>query len=140
VSASEHEAALLAANGAFYDAVESLDLDVMARVWDDADDVFCVHPGGEMIAGWGPVRRSWAAIFASTSYLQCIVTDVRCRVGGDLGWVTCTENLLTAAGEHDHVGAARAIASNLFARRHGRWRMVAHHASPVLRAGHPGRP
>lgn len=124
-------AGLHGVNMAFYDGVEALDLDAMDGLWLHGDDVWCVHPGGDRIDGWGPVRRSWAAIFAGTSYLQFIVTDVECVLGDRLGAVTCTENILSADGPD--LGATRTVATNLYAWRDDRWRMLAHHASPVLR-------
>jgi ketosteroid isomerase-like protein len=123
------------ANKAFYDSFETLDLDAMMALWADTDDVHCVHPGSELIVGWAPVRRSWAAIFASTSYLQFIVTDVRAGAGQQLGWVTCTENILTSHAPADHLGGARALATNLFTWDGRRWLMMGHHASPILRPG-----
>ncbi len=129
---------LIEANAAFYDSFEALDLDRMDAVWDHGDAVYCVHPGGELIAGWGPVHRSWAAIFAGTAYLQFIVTDVRARIAGGTGVVTCTENMLSGADGGDALGAAKAIATNVFTYdAGGAWRMVAHHASPVLRPAQP---
>lgn len=124
---------LEAANEEFYAAFEALDLDWMEALWDSGDDVFCVHPGSEAIVGWGPVRRSWAAIFSATAYLQFIVTDVQVRP--DTGVVSCVENLLTDHSRHGEggFGAGRAVATNIFAWRGGRWRMTAHHASPVIR-------
>jgi ketosteroid isomerase-like protein len=124
---------LAEANAAFYAAFESLDLDRMDAVWDHGDTVYCVHPGGEVLRGWGPVRRSWAAIFAGTSYLQFIVTDVEARTAGSAGVVTCTENMLSGDGDGMVLGAAKAVATNLYVwDAGGAWRMVAHHASPVL--------
>lgn len=125
--------ALLAANAAFYEQFEARDLDGMAAVWDHGDAVYCVHPGGERIVGWGAVRRSWALIFASADHLQFIVTDAVAAAEGDAGWVTCTENVLSGRDDSPELGAGRAVATNLFARRGGHWRMTAHHASPVLR-------
>lgn len=133
MTGSDREA-LRAANDAFYAGVEALDLDAVAAVWQHTEDVVCVHPGAELISGWPQVRRSWAAIFASTSYLQFIVTDVRATVDGTAGIVTCTENILSDAGHENHLGTAKAVATNVFSRDdHGQWLMVLHHASPVLR-------
>lgn len=126
---------LVAVNEGFYEAFETLDLDTMMAVWRQADDVYCIHPGGGPVVGWGPVRRSWAAVFAATSYLQFIVTDVLARVLGEVGVVTCTENMLADAGQPEHLGAGKAIATNVFVREEQRWRMLAHHASPVVRGG-----
>jgi ketosteroid isomerase-like protein len=109
----------------------------MTALWDHGDAVYCVHPGSEVIRGWGPVSRSWAAIFSNTDYLQFIVTDVEARMAGSTGVVTCTENILSGAGgdQEGHLGAAKAVATNVFVRGTGGvWLLVAHHGSPVLRA------
>jgi ketosteroid isomerase-like protein len=106
----------------------------MARLWDHGDAVYCIHPGADVIRGWGPVSRSWAAIFSSTTYLQFIVTDVQARLSGGAGVVTCTENILSGTGSGDHLGASKAVATNVFVRSSGgAWLLVAHHGSPVLR-------
>lgn len=125
---------LEAANAAFYDAFESTDLDRMEAVWLQGDEAYCVHPGGEIVRGWARVRRAWAAVFATTSYIQFIVTNVEAAEHGDVGVVSCVENVL--AGEaSDHLHGGTAVATNVFVRRDGRWRMLAHHASPLMRIG-----
>ena len=119
-------------NAALYEAFESADVDRMERVWDDVapDAVVCVHPGWPMLRGRGSVLRSWALIMANTSYIQFFLTDVVTVVTGDVAVVTCTENILTAV-EADG-GDSRAVTTNVFRRRDGRWRLVVHHGSPVL--------
>jgi ketosteroid isomerase-like protein len=77
------------------------------------------------------VRRSWAAIFANTPYIQFVLTDVRVTVDGDTAVVTCAENILTSVADLD--GDATVAATNVFRRRAGRWRLWLHHGSPVLR-------
>ncbi|MGH3664817.1 MAG: nuclear transport factor 2 family protein, partial [Egibacteraceae bacterium] len=124
---------LEAANATFYERFEAQDLDAMDELWAHGDDVFCVHPGSELVVGWGPVRRSWAAIFAATGYLQFIVTDVRVHAEGAAGWVACTENILSGRDVGGDLDAGKAVATNLFVWHEGAWRMTAHHASPVLR-------
>ena len=125
---------LEAANQAFYDAFEALELDAMDTLWDHGDDVWCVHPGSEVISGWDRVHRSWAAVFANASYLQFIVTDVTATVAGEVGCVTCTENILSGHGDAAGLGAGKAVATNVFVWRGERWRMLGHHASPVVRS------
>ena len=104
----------------------------MDAVWDPGPDVWCVHPGMEPIRGWPAIRRSWAAIFAVTPYLQFILTDVHVVVAGTAGMVCCTENMLSGGGGGT-LGGSRAVATNVFAWRGDGWRMIAHHASPVVR-------
>ena len=122
-----------AANAAFYDAFEALDLDRMEERWARTDDAWCVHPGGELLLGWSRVRRSWVAIFANAEYLQFILTDVTVERSGDLAVVRCTENVLAPSGPRGLRGA-QAHAVNVFVRRDGSWLLLAHHAAPVLRA------
>lgn len=125
---------LEAANTAFYDAFESMSLDRMEAVWAHEDAAYCIHPGGEILRGWPRVRRAWAAVFATTPYMQFIVTNLEVTEHGDVGVVSCVENVL--AGEvSDHLHGGTAVATNVFVRRDGRWRMLAHHASPMLRVG-----
>jgi uncharacterized protein (TIGR02246 family) len=123
-------AAVEALNAALYAAFEAGDLDRMQQLWDDADDVVCVHPGWPMLRGRGSVLRSWALIMANTSYIQFFLTDVATTVDGDVAVVTCTENILTSV-EAD-AGDSRAVATNVFRRRDGQWRLRVHHGSPVL--------
>ena len=130
------EAAVQAANAGFYRAFESLDLAEMDRVWLHGDHVACVHPGWNRLHGWDEVRRSWAAIFQSTSEMRFTVTDVRVELRGDLGWVHCTENIISET--RGSLAITAILATNVFERRAGRWLMVHHHASHILAPQDPG--
>lgn len=121
-------ARLLAANAAFYAAFESRSPQAMAAVWSSRDDVSCTHPGWAILHGSQAVQTSWEQILGGPQHLQFIVSDERAHVEGALGWVTCVENLLSETGPQ---GSTAAL--NLFRQEdHGQWRLVAHHASPVL--------
>jgi ketosteroid isomerase-like protein len=130
--------AVLAANEAFYAAVEAGDLDALRAVWSDAEGSVCVHPGTAPIHGTPAVLRSWALVMASTDYIQFFLTDVEVTVADAVAAVTCTENVLTSTGAGAGGQAAdapfrggRARAVNAFTRVDGRWRMWLHQASPV---------
>jgi ketosteroid isomerase-like protein len=129
---------VLAANEAFYTAVEAGDLDALGAVWTGAEGSVCVHPGAAPIHGTAAVLRSWALVMASTDYIQFFLTDVEVTVADDVAAVTCTENVLTSTGTGTGGQAAeapfrsgRARAVNAFTRVDGRWRMWLHQASPV---------
>lgn len=124
---------LLATNTAFYEALERGDIDALDDLWVGTDDATCVHPGLVPIRGRKAVLRSWAAILAGTPYLQFVLTDVVADVHDDVGVISCTENLLSATeGMPETVFAGgRAVATNVFRREDGSWRMWIHHASPV---------
>lgn len=120
-------------NAAFYRAFEALDLQAMEQLWAHGDHVKCVHPGWPMLSGWPAVRASWEAIFANTHEMRFTLTDVHVSPGGDLAWVTCTENILSES--EGRVGVTSILATNIFERGSGGWRMVHHHASHVLSPG-----
>ena len=125
------------ANLAMYAAVESADLDAMGRLWTDgehADSAVCVHPGWPPVVGRPQVLRSWALVMAGTTYIQFILTDVRTSVVGDVGVVSCAENILTGvdAGEGGGLSGGRVVTTNVFRRTPDGWRAWVHHASPVL--------
>ena len=123
-------AGVLDANAAFYRAVEQADVDAMAAVWDDGD-VVCVHPGHPALRGRSSVLRSWSAVMAGTGSIHFLLTEVSVTEDGDTAVVTCTENILSSgASGGDAVGAV--VATNVFRRRPGGWRLAVHHASPLL--------
>lgn len=118
--------AVLAANQAFYDAHEARDLDAMARLWGDGDEVVCIHPGWPILRGRDDVLESWRRIFGGPGRNQFIVTNDTVAVDGDIAWVTCDENLV------DGGATGTVAATNIFRRADDTWRMVAHHGSPVM--------
>ena len=129
---------VLAANEAFYAAVEAGDLDALRAVWTDSEGSVCIHPGAAPIHGTAAVLRSWALVMASTDYIQFFLTDVQVTVTAGTAAVSCTENVLTGTGGGSGRGAeeapfrgGRARAVNVFTRVDGRWRMWLHQASPV---------
>lgn len=120
--------ALREANEGFYDAVESLDIVRMERIWLRQGCVRCVHPGWDVLVGWDAVRHSWEQIFAGTSWIRVTPTDVAVVVIGDMGVVACSESISTT--REGDVGVAAAVATNLFRRTPEGWRIFLHHASP----------
>jgi ketosteroid isomerase-like protein len=129
-------AAVREANERFYRAFESLDLAEMDQVWAHGGHVACVHPGWSRLHGWDEVRRSWAAIFRGTTEMRFTITDVQVEVRGDVGWVHCTENILSQA--RGGLSITAILATNVFERQATEWRLVHHHASHVLAPQDPG--
>ncbi|MEM8748649.1 MAG: nuclear transport factor 2 family protein [Actinomycetota bacterium] len=119
-------AAVTAANQAFYDAHEARDLGAMTAVWLHDDSATCVHPGWPFLRGWTAIEASWRAIFQGPGRNQFILTDVVATVGQDIAWVTLEENLV------DQGSLAPITATNVFRLVDGEWRLVVHHAGPVL--------
>jgi ketosteroid isomerase-like protein len=139
-------AAVRAANEELYAAFEAADLDRMERLWAAgpyAASVVCVHPGWPALRGRDEVLRSWAVIMANTAYIQFFLTDVEVELAGDVAVVSCAENILTSVGgevddeadeadESSTLAGGKVVATNVFRRTDGRWRLWLHHGSPVL--------
>ena len=118
------------ANARFYQAFETLDLARMDLVWSHGPHVKCVHPGWPILIGWDAVRSSWEAIFENTAEMRFTLSDVRAAGGGELAWVTCTENIFSEV--RGRLAVTSVLATNLFERGPDGWQMVHHHASHVL--------
>ena len=118
---------VLAANQRFYDALEARDFGAMESVWEQSDDVVCVHPGWTILRGWADVADSWDRILNGPGHNQFILTNTSVRIEGDTAWVVLDENLMAD-------GRASTIAcTNVFHRHGDAWLMVVHHGSPVMR-------
>ncbi len=128
-SCYESGKAVARANLAFYRAIEALDVDAMRAVWSTAPHAKCIHPGWELIAGTESILASWEAIFANTDSLCFDVADLEVEVLGDLAWVSNVEKIRSVVGDERY--ESEAVATNLFARENGVWKLILHHASPV---------
>lgn len=126
------EAEVLAANQAFYEALEELDLAKMTARWWQEDWVSCLHPGWELLTGWEEILESWRNIFRSTTQMRIVVTRPIVHVQGDAAWVSCVESVTSTY--QTGFETAMIEATNILVRRGGEWRM-AHHHSTLL----PGR-
>ena len=116
-------AALEFANDAFYQAFAAGDLDAMEAVWAELPNVYCCHPGWPPITSRAAVMASWREILAASGPMPVICVAPKPTVFGDVGLVCCYERL---ASQH-------LVASNLFVRADGRWRMIHHQAGPLAR-------
>ena len=116
-------AALEFANDAFYQAFAAADLQAMEAVWADQPTVFCCHPGWPPITSRAEVMASWRDILADAGPIPVVCTAPRVHLFGEVGLVCCYERF---ANQH-------LVATNLFVRSDGQWRMIHHHAGPLAR-------
>ena len=126
---AENRDALLAANAAFYRALEGLDLEAMERLWLHDGWVRCIHPGRDAIVGWPAVRASFEKLFSNEGWVRVTPTAIDVMVVGEIGVVACVENL--TAKSDDDVGVQAAQATNIFRNTGAGWRLMHHHASPA---------
>lgn len=117
------------AETAFYDAFERADLALMMSVWSQSDSVVCVHPRGPRLVGFDAVRESWMQIFAGgASRLRVSVRDVQ-RFDGQSVAVHTLVEVVSSPGRQE---AQSVCATNVYELTDNGWRMVAHHASPLV--------
>jgi len=122
--------AVLAANRAFYEAFESLDVGKMEPVWLQDQRIVCIHPGWRKLAGWGPIMASWERIFDGAFEMKFELGEIDVVIGGDLAVVIAEENL-TQRG-YDGVSRSQVLTTNVFERVGNQWLMILHHGSPVI--------
>lgn len=116
----EYEAVLFA-NEAFYRAFAGRDLEAMRVIWASRRPVACVHPG------WGPLTdrdsivESWRGILGSANAPEIACREPRVFLIGEVAFVVCFEA----------IGGSFLIATNIFAREDGVWKIVHHQAGPT---------
>lgn len=112
---------------AFYEALQTGDIDKLMACWADEDEIVCIHPGGPRLLGAGTIRAAFDAMFAHGT-IQASAEKVH-RVealGCSVHSVLERIEVLTEEGpRHAYV-----IATNVYQKTPQGWRMVAHHASP----------
>lgn len=120
----EDSADVLDANESFYRAFAERDIAGMIGVWAKDAPASCIHPGWpEPLFGLDDVLRSWQAILSNPDN-----PDIRCEaesiaLHGDTAVVVCEEHLETGV----------LLATNIFVREDGAWRMVHHQSGPTAR-------
>lgn len=127
------DVAVTLANEGFYSALRTGDAEQMALVWLQADNVSCAHALGGIVVGYDEVVASWRRLFVAGRPTAVNVDVISLEVRRNLAWVICEQNVTAVRGRLS-VGGER-VATNLFQKQNGRWRVVHHHASPVVIEG-----
>lgn len=118
--------AVLAANLEFYRAFGARDLVAMEELWARRSPVGCVHPGWPALSDRDEIIESWRGILSNPESPRIACYDERVLLYGETALVLCEEEL----------DGGTLIASNLFVREDGTWR-IAHHQASQLAARRP---
>ncbi len=113
---------------AFYEALDAADVDSLADLWLDDDDVCCVHPGGPRLLGYAAVKASWAALLANGP-LRISATMGKTLETPAITLHNVVEEIIVTQGREQQV--AHVIATNAYVKTPAGWKMVLHHASPA---------
>lgn len=114
--------AVLFANDVFYVAFAGRDMGAMDQVWAEQTPVACIHPGWNPIAGREEVMESWAAILGNEGSPPVQCRNAHATLIGDVAVVVC----------HEEIDDTFLIATNIFVKEDGRWKMIHHQAGPSL--------
>jgi ketosteroid isomerase-like protein len=118
---SPHEADVIAANTAFYEAFAKRDVLVMDSLWARNAPVACIHPGWDALIGRAKVMASFRAILEGPAPPPIKHSRASAHILGETAFVTCLES----------IPGARLIATNIFTREEDSWKLVHHQAGPV---------
>lgn len=121
------ELEVLRANESFYRSFSGRDFAGMDELWARTRRVTCIHPGRSALVGRERVMASWRAILGGANRIEAGAAQA--FLDGDAAYVVCFE------GEHGEQPVL--IATNIFVREDGHWRMVHHHAGPLARSPVP---
>ncbi len=121
--------AVLAANLEFYRAFAARDLVAMEALWARQAPVACIHPGWPALADRDEVMQSWQGILANPEAPRIACYDERVLLYGDAALVVCEEEL----------DGGTLVASNLFVREDGAWRLAHHQAGQLVARRPQGR-
>jgi ketosteroid isomerase-like protein len=121
---------VLEANEAFYRAFAARDVAAMDAAWARQAPVACIHPGWDALDGREEVVGSFRAILESGSAPRVRCTLAQAHLLGEVAFVTC----------HELVEGATLVATNLFVREEGAWRLCHHQASQLAPGQRRARP
>lgn len=126
------QVAVLFANEAFYAAFAARDVAALEALWSHRADVSCIHPGWGPLVGRDAVMESWRDIVTGRQPPKITCHGARAAVLGSVAYVICFER----------VGEGTLIATNIFSREDGAWKMVHHQAGacPPLATPQSPRP
>jgi len=113
----------LTTNQAFYDAFARGDAGAIEAMWARRAPVACVHPGWDALHGRDEVVASWRSILSGSSGASVRCSRPSAYVLGDSAYVVCGET----------IQGSELVATNLFVREDGEWKLVFHQAGPVHR-------
>ena len=120
---------LLLQNARFYEAFEQKNLDELEDIWSHKDHCTCIHPGWNVLIGWKEIRQSWVRIFTNEMVTKFSLRNVRTKVLNDIAIVLLEEEVTFVSGPLAQTRSI--IATNIFEREAGEWRMIHHHGSPL---------
>ena len=120
ITLTADEQAVLEANERFYAAFHSRDMAAMEALWARKAPVAVIHPGWPGVTGREAVLESWRQIMENPASPRIQSVEPKAYVHASTAFVICYEIVPTGL----------LIATNIFVREDGAWKMVHHQAGP----------
>lgn len=112
---------------AFYHAFEQNDLEAMMRVWDDGDDILCIHPMAPALHSRNAVTHGWREIFTGGAEMRFTIETIQRYAQPELVILIVNELIEVGSGKR----VAPIVATNVYRLNTHGWRMLTHHAGPA---------
>ena len=106
---------------AYYKAFRTLDTEAMRQVWLDSNEVYCIHPAGDVQSGFQRVIASWALIFDRADAPEVTIRVLQ-RTENEGVAIHLVEEQI-GQGE----SSAIVLATNVYRKTTHGWRMLSHH-------------
>jgi len=117
---------------AFYEGLQTGDLEKVMACWADEDDIACIHPGGPRLLGMASIRAAFEALFENGGVIPVSPQHIH-RVDAVASAVHHVMERVDVLSEQGAV-QAYVIATNVYHKTAQGWRLVTHHASPGSQA------
>ena len=124
------EAAVRAANEAFYRALSAGSIEGISAACAQDEDVTVLHEASKEVAvGWTAVLQTWKQVpFDAFAELSVVMSGAVVMVEGPFAWVAGLEKVRGRMKDGADFSFT-ALGTNIYAKRNGRWLIVHHHAS-----------
>lgn len=114
------------AEEAFYDAISRADLDALMGVWSEDEDIVCIHPTGQRLAGHPSIRESWRNVFENNQRFRVHLKHSM-RWKGVLHAVHSVVEVLYLGDDATPHGPM--LSTNVYQRGANGWRLLMRHTS-----------
>lgn len=112
----------------FYKAFEDCDLESMMQVWEQSEDIICIHPMSPRLTGMKAIVKSWTDIFQYSPKVKIEINTQSYLRTGDMS-VHILHEIFHVEGEN--TPQSPVIATNVYKLTESGWRMILHHASSL---------
>lgn len=119
------------AESAFYSAFQTADLEAMMAVWSKDENIVCIHPHGPRLTGTVDIRNSWHQIMENSPRMSMRIDSLNAVISEEIAIRFVNEHILVGSNVEPEFTI---MATNIFQRTSGGWRMILHHASPTPEA------